>query len=398
MKLRVGILSPFYKNYNYGGKLQAYALVRAVEQAGCEARQILYAQPSQKAAHPVSDRIFKVVQSSDYRSAIRQKFLGKCLMNVAGEIRQREKAIDAFDAAVPHTEQVFSDATIARTCECFDAFICGSDQIWNPMLFKKAYYLEFVPKEMYRFSYAASIANTLGDDMRADFCRRLSGFDEISVRERNSQTELQELLGRNITLVVDPTLLLERADWDSFAGEPVITDQPYLLCYFLGYGGTPRRAAEQIARIYHLQIVTFPHMLGSSGRFYWHDLSFGDSRLYDVSPQGFASLIKNAALVFTDSFHATVLSIIYQRQFLTFERIGLSGMNTRIQDLLALYELQSRGCPINASGKRVQEIVEERIIYKGHYPRFETLRKTSWAYLKENLQNAEDRMNENQSD
>lgn len=393
MKLKVGILSPFYKNYNYGGKLQGYAMVRAVEQAGCEGYQVLYSQPSQR-KNSLRSKLLKTLCSSDYRSAILQKALGKCLPGATGKLRIRERTIDAFDDAVPHSRQVYSDAAIGQICRDYDAFICGSDQVWNPMLYKKAYFLSFVPEGRYHFSYGASIANTLDSAGRQLFQSSLSGFDAISVREEKSRQMLQKLLGREVSIVADPTMLLDSSEWEAFAGKRMV-EQPYLLCYFLGYGGAPRRAAKNFAKAHGLRLVTLPHMLGSSGRFYLWDVCFGDSRMYDVSVENFVSLIRYAEYVFTDSYHAALFSLIFRRQFVVFDRSGLQKMNVRIQELLSLYDLQDRRLPANAGQKTIRTAAEKKIAYRNIYTSVEALRDASWAYLKRNLQYAEQTISKN---
>lgn len=395
MSLRVGVLSTFCGNYNYGGKLQAYALVKALEQAGAVAYQIQYQQSSKIYVKTNSEnKLKKLLVSSDYRAAARQKLLGKCVGTLRQQVGVRKAAFERFDKAIPHTERIYADADIAETVETFDMYICGSDQIWNPDLFKEAYFLGFVPQEKYKISYAASISKRLEPQWEDYFRKKLADFDGISVRERAAGETLAPLVNQPVRISVDPTLLLEQSRWDKIAGERII-QEPYLFCYFLGYGRNPRRIAKKVAKRRELKIVTLPHLLAASGRYFGCDLGFGDEKLYDVSPGDFLSLIKHADYVLTDSFHATVFSILYHRQFLVFSRTGFAKMGDRLADLLEMFELESRFCSHKLGEGAIKRLLETRIQYAEEYPKFQEKKDASLAYLMEHLQKAERRIYEN---
>ena len=384
-KTKVGILSTFYNNYNYGGKLQAYALARYLNQNGCDAVQVQYNQPNRHKKVSVPDRIKKVLRSSDYRHAVSQMLYGKCLTGATDHMKTRKAAFARFDEQIPHTPGVYSDDTIGDTVSDFDVFVCGSDQIWNPGLTKKAYYLGFVPAGKGKFSYAASIADDIPDEWKRTYSESLSRLDAISVREEQSRAVLQEMLGREVSVTVDPTLLLDRADWASVAAEPLVKE-PYVFCYFLGYSHKMRRTAARIAGKMGLKVVTIPHLLGTTQRFYPCDEAYGQEKLYDVSPDGFLALIRDAEYVFTDSFHATVLSLVFQKQFVAFGRTNHPGMASRMEDLLGMFGMNSRFCPA-VSEKQAEAVVAERICYRGHYEKFEARKAFSKEFLRRNLEN-----------
>lgn len=387
--MRVGILSLFYGNYNYGGKLQAYALTRVLEQMGHEARQIQYSQPSGRKKATLVDRVMRVIKDRDYRHAAAQKGLKKVYRAPAEGLRQRKAAFDRFDSQVPHTEQVYSDADICQTAEQFEAFIVGSDQVWNPELFKKGYFLDFLPKDAYRFSYAASVANELTPQWQAYFQEKLADFGAVSVREQSSQRQLSEILGQEVSLTADPTLLLSREEWDSVADDSLVGKKPYLLCYFLGYSAKARTCARRFAKAHGLELVTLPHLLGTVGRYYYSDVNFGDRALYAVTPAQFVSLVAHASYVMTDSFHATVLSLVFQRQFLVMNRTGRSKMGSRLDSLLDLFDLRGRWCPEKELDSRASELLETPCVYGQHCEKLECLRAESLRFLKENLEKAQ---------
>lgn len=384
-KIKVGILSTFYGNYNYGGKLQAYALTRYLNQNGCDAMQVQYSQSNKHKKVSAVKRMGKMLRSSDYRHAVCQTLYGKCLAGASENMKIRKAAFERFDEQIPHTQAVYSDDTIGETVPQFDAFVCGSDQIWNPGLTKKAYYLGFVPDGKGKFSYAASIADEITMEWKQTYCASLSRLDAISVREGKSQSVLQEMLDKKVSLTVDPTLLLDREEWTAAASAQIVKE-PYVFCYFLGYDRNMRQTAARIARKLGVKVVSIPHLLGTTRRFYPCDEGYGQERLYNVSPDEFLALIRDAEYVFTDSFHATVLSLVFQKQFVVFGRTNHPGMASRMEDLLGMYDMQSRFCGWS-SGKQVEMILADPIEYRDCYEKLERRKAFSKEFLRRNLEN-----------
>lgn len=387
-KMRIGILSPFYNNYNYGGKLQAFALTYFLNEKGYGAKQIQYYQSSKKNKQSKTNKLIKLFSSYDYRHAMMQKILGKLLKATKVQIKKRNTFFNEFDNLIPHSKQVYNDQTLVESCDDFDVFVCGSDQVWNPALFKKGYFLQFVPENIYKFSYAASIANQLDSGWKNIYKELLKNFDAISVRESKGKEDIEDLVNIPVEVVADPTLLLSRKDWDKISAKRLI-DEPYMFCYFLGYGSKTRKIAKKYAKEHQLKIVTLPHLLGNSGRFYAQDISFGDVKLYDVGPAEFISLIKHADFVMTDSFHANVMSLIYNRQFMVFNRIGFSKMGSRLEHLLSLFDLQDRWVDYNSSFKEIRKKYNTVINYQDKYEKYDELKQKSIDYLLGNLKKAE---------
>ncbi len=384
--MRVGIITTFYNNYNYGGKLQAYALVRILQRLGHDALQIQYGQHKPPASFP--GRMKLLMSKSDYRRTIPQKLLFQLLQSSTAQQKERKAAFQAFDNHIPHTEAVYDDLHLSELCSQFDVFICGSDQIWNPDLMKKGYLLDFVPADMYKFSYAASVAKHLSKTDRQILSQSLRSFNAISVREDDTAAALSSSLNRPVTVVADPVLLLDGSEWNKIAS-PEPRSEKYLFCYFLGYSGALRRTATVYAHKHGLRIITLPHMLNTQGRSYLCDLSFGDERLYNVSPAQFLALIRDAEYVMTDSFHATVLALKFQKQFSVYDRTGQKGMENRIAHLLKMYSLESRKCSVN-------EVAESEIHYDEIGDEADRLCKNSLNFIKEQLYLAE-LANENKS-
>ena len=189
---------------------------------------------------------------------------------------------------------------------------------------------------------------------------------------------LKDLVTQPVYVSMDPTLLLSREDWDGICGNACIT-QPYLFCYFLGDSKLQRSLAKEYAEKHHLKIVTLPYL---TENYRPCDKYFGDEQLYDVSPADFILLIKNAEAIFTDSFHATVFSMIYEKNFVVFDRAIGSSMGSRLRGLLESVGLQERFC--DTAEKNTIECISSLpgIHYDRVNAKIEILKTDSIMYLK----------------
>lgn len=327
---KVGIITHYYKSKNYGGVLQAYALVEFLKSKGFDAQQLCYKRTPSKSSEAVKLRNFKRALIS----AIAQKFL---IIPIKKGLDKRNQSFDDFTQSIPHSKKVYTDKNIYESTHEYDAFITGSDQVWNPIYYSPSFFLEFADGKN-RISYAASIAHgNLSDNDKQIFKNHLKKFKAISLRE-NDVDLISSLTSVPVTWVIDPTMLLTSNEWDKVSS-PRLIKEKYLFCYFLGRNDIQRKVATEFAKKHHLKVVTIPHLMGMFER---SDAFFGDIKVLDASPADFISLIKHAEYVFADSFHATAFSNIYNKQYFVFHRSGFKGMASRIYSICELFGTQSR--------------------------------------------------------
>lgn len=339
MKEKVGILSLYRGSYNYGGVLQAYALTRAVEQYGFDAEQILYRKEKS-----TSYRIRALMKKSPGHLLLRlgqsaQTKLCDRICRVDRSLALRKKAFQAFkEAHIRDSGTVYTQYTIPQTLNRYDCFISGSDQVWNSNVVDDAYFLNFVPDGTRKFSYAASIAGPIPKAQYPQYRHAMVHLDAVSVREDNAVAQLRDIADEHVEWVLDPVLLLSRQEWESVAAGET-PEKPYLLCYFLGNDRAYRDLATQYARKNGLQIVTLPY----TGNVHSiQDHHFGDEQLYDVGPDRFLALIRNANCVLTDSFHAVAFCHIFQKNFWALRRTAQHSSEGRVESLLRHSGLQTR--------------------------------------------------------
>lgn len=346
-KPKVGILTLYHKNYNFGGLLQAYALPCALkENLGVEAEQIDYMRSNPplvptSSPEPDSGMLLKCYQSIyEWVWRLAQRICEKRYFI------KRTRAFDCFIQEIAHSQITYDADTIQNSLTEYQRFVCGSDQIWNTELIGpdiEVYTLQFVPENHRKIAYAPSVAvPNIVPDFVFSFQNGLKGLDAISVREKDALPLLKKLTDQKIEVVVDPVLLLTENQWSEVA-RGAERKRKYILCYLLGDSTGQRSAATRFSRRIRRSILTFPHIIFNCVR--KSDLFFGDIHDYTSGPREFLSLIKNADFVITDSFHACVFSMIFETPFVVFERHreGEKGnMNSRIYDFLEEYHLESQ--------------------------------------------------------
>jgi len=311
--------------------LQAYALTKLLNNMGHDAEQISFIF-SGAISHDTA--VLSHSYTSPYRliQKIRRKFNQK--WNPIRAIPRDGKCFQSFVNMIPHTEKEFNYSSIIHTIHDYDAFITGSDQVWNFNYFVRAFFLEFVPQNKLKIAYAASAATAKFDKKQKNILREnLNTFDAFSVRESNTAKAIQKILKKECACTLDPTLMLKAQEWDEIAA-PRLIDKDYVFCYFLGANSNIRSLAIQYTQEHNLTLVSIPILEV--------DNAFGDLRL-DASVEEFLSLIKHANCVFTDSFHGCAFSCIFKKDFHAFGRSGAQKkMNARIQTLVSMFGLKDR--------------------------------------------------------
>lgn len=338
--MKIGITTLYHNSLNFGGVLQAYALCEELKQQGYDAEQILIKRVNTVVPRKPSwyeyfnlAKIFRKI-----KSILSAKSNAKNNSKISNIVETRKQAFKSFSSLVPHSD-VYLQTELNKCIEKYDAFITGSDQVWSCGEIDSPYFLGFVPSSKKKISYAASIGKMAVDyRLQEVFESELDKFDAISVREQNAVKLLKPYTKNEVEWCLDPTLLLDKSDWEKVASQRKI-DEDYMLCYFLGNDKSHRKIATEYAKKHGLKIVTFPHY---PNVYHKADNGFGDVCLTDASPQDFLSLIKNASVVFTDSFHASVFSWHFEKQFFTFGRKQHKGMAGRLYSLLDLLDIKGR--------------------------------------------------------
>lgn len=378
---RVGVLTQYYLSSNYGGLLQAYALVEYLKKRGYAAEQITYN------FYETSKKIRLFEKSSDKSFVLRLKILTKdrllrfnnYIHGLGNLSTQRRDICKEFRDSIPHTVKIYENNTLHELNNAYDVFITGSDQVWNPDRYREGFFLTFVDStKKNKISYAASISNRIPANMRSVYRDKLKDFDIITVREKNDVNALMEVVDKKVSWVLDPVFLLTQDEWNRQIKEiKTNISKQFIFCYFLGDSAEQRMLVSDFAKKYDLLIVTIPFM---SMNYRNCDKNFGDIKLNDVSPNQFLYLIQNSKYVFTDSFHASAFSIIFNKPFIAFDRSGNSEMKERIVSLTKLFECENQFYVNNSmSLDNIENILKSNIVY--NYDKFVELMNYSKKVL-----------------
>lgn len=353
--MNIGIIT-WFSYENYGTKLQAIALQRYLRNLGHNVRLINFVPPEVGTmkfnTESIWDKIKKQPQKYATKYALK-KYKGQI------EARYQKMKVEVQENCV-FTAQVSCEQDYIDICNEFDIIVCGSDQIWNPNWYHKFYYADYDKIKSKRISYAPSMGvNTIKEEQALEIKRSLSHFSAISVRERKGAALLKPLLDREPVVVVDPTLLLDASIWDEMFPVKKISREKYVLTMFLTDNCTHWRAAKKYAKDKGLKHIVIPYC----GFSY-----FQNAKLYvDAGIQDFLNLIRGAEYILTDSFHVTVFSMIYRKQFYTFERFqedAFSSQNERVRNILEMANVSNRLVPYGAYNILDKKDIDYRSVIK----------------------------------
>ena len=207
-------------------------------------------------------------------------------------------------------------------------FICGSDQIWSPIVpYNSYYYLAFTNKD--KIAYAPSIGSWEYPDKNVEIVKPfLERFKALSIREIQGAEILKNKFGLKAQTVLDPTLLLDKKDWELLT-LPVKYHKPYILCYLLTYNTEYLEFVRQYAKNVGLKLKIFI----TDKRY----CQYADEHLF-VGPQEFITEIKGASVFFTDSFHGSIFAIHFEKDFYTFKRFKDCAKNDQNSRIINLFD------------------------------------------------------------
>ncbi len=291
---------------NYGQVLQSYALSKACEHLGFDVEVLRYRKPYEK------ERIDLIPdEEKEYDEYEKELFLSS--FKDASVI-----LYDIFEEFVKQnikrTKHCHNQQQVIEACKKADIIVVGSDQLWNPALFDEIYTPDYFDDNKRIITYATSgISCDKGIYKRIieKIAYRTRDFEAVSVREKIGQEILAKYSHKKIDVVVDPTLLLSRKDWDNIASKRLIKEE-YILCFCYS-GFQPHKHLIKELRKNYTEIDKIC-LVSVDGAFDNPNLLDGMFIYSYAGIEDFLSLIKYASIVCTDSFHGFVFSLIYQKQ------------------------------------------------------------------------------------
>ena len=322
-------------NGNYGSVLQAFALQKFLENEGYNVIDLNY-KPS------ISTKLINWVTSRNSFSLFFDKYKGlknKSSFTDDTLIRARAENFKRFkEENIKLTKLCKNPRELKKVAEDYDVFICGSDQIWSPKLMNPIFYFSFLNENKIKISYAPSFGVTdTTVEKKKKIGKLLEKFDYISIRENQGQELIKEITGKDVPVQVDPTMLLDKDEWEKYSGTEKIIEKDYVFCYLLTPNKEYIENVRKFAKEKNLEVVIVPTEKGP--------FNTGFIEHYEAGPKEWLNLLKNSSYVFTDSFHGCIFSVIFQKNVFLYKRFSDNSKkseNSRIYTLTKWLEIEER--------------------------------------------------------
>lgn len=364
--MKVGIMT-FPNSVSYGATLQMIALQNTVGRMGHQVEVINYHNAYMKAekhTHKGSQRTLKALLQRRISRWTHRRFY---------------KAFRDFEAQYAHLypRRPFTDKQkLVALGQRYDAVICGSDQVWYPHITDGdlSYFLDFCTESTRRIAYAPSFgAEEFSEEYYRQITPELMRFSALSAREEPGKDLVERLTGRETALVADPTFLMEAADWEAMEQPHPAAIGDYVLYFVVKRSDSLMRQCEAFAKQQGLKLV----IVGGNPVHARRNKDPMVEYAIDIGPQQWLYLVHHAKYVFTNSFHGTAFSVIFQRNLFV-QYPSCNGSRLRqVMEALGL-------CHRVLDGER--ELTKEPVDYTQAQQRFAKMREESLAYLENALQ------------
>lgn len=321
MNRKVGIMT-FHAAHNYGSSLQSYALQKFVSRMGAQCEIINFRTE---------------VQKDQYRPLTKRKGMKYVLKNLYFLLnyRTRKAKYNIFEQFISEklvkSDQEYESLDQLQAADLdYTHYISGSDQIWNtaPNDASMAYFLPFV-KRGKRVAYAPSFGQIGNIRYKDQIKQYLEQYDSLSVREEAGAELVEELVGEKVPVLVDPTMLLEKQEWEKLMPKQRLIEGEYIFFYTLFADLEMIQMVKKVSKALGIPVVI-------SNVSNQYEIFSGFQKHTETGPMEFLNLIQNAKFVCTSSFHGTVFSILLHKPFMAIR----GATDKRISNLLNVTSLK----------------------------------------------------------
>ena len=358
---------------NYGSVLQTYATQKVLSDLNTDPVIIDYYRKDQK-DDVLLDNTIKA--SGVFNKNFLTRMVGKIILKKS--INNQLKVYNDFlNKNVKLTKnKYYSLEELKENTPVADIYMTGSDQVWNSSWNKgidKAYFLDFVPKGKRRVAYSGSFGKEKLDDEEKEITKEmLEKYEYLGVRESSAKEIINDLgIKKNVEHVLDPTLLLDKKEWEKFEIDIPEKEKEYILVYQLNSRNKEfDKYVKNLSKNKNIKVIRVSNQI-------YQKLKYGKF-VNCPSVEEFISYFLNAKYIVTDSFHATAFAINFNKQFVD---IFPPKFSKRLQSILDLTGLQDR----RITDFNNFDIIEKKIDYKKVNKIMENERKKSIEFLKKEI-------------
>jgi len=335
---------------NYGNRLQNYATQIVLQECGYFVQSVVTPEQKSETGHENESKNPTTGQDKNICKALFRvcKRIYHAAWNIYSSRRVAER-IERFHEFTAHNINEYDcpDANILFTSEFnerYSYFVTGSDQVWSPYYGSaepdSVFFLPFANKEKrvamsVSFGIAYDQFFHLQPNLIASYKRYISEFFLLSVREEEGARIIKCLTGREVPVIIDPTMLLKKEKWKELSTRPEFYSfrlqqgENYIFTYFLGKVKPEfKQRIKEFQQRYNLNIIAVNNL--------------HDHETYLTDPAEFVYLVDHASLICTDSFHGIVFSILFEKPFVAFERTGGEHMGSRFNTLFNKFGITKR--------------------------------------------------------
>lgn len=372
---KIGIIT-FSNSTNYGGVLQSVALSRTLVKLGMEPTNITYQKMpgTWNSVQNYVERRVRLYGSKGLETKLRicGGICKTILSNVHYmSVKKKQANFKEFIKKYLNTTPCYgTHELLKRHCVGYDAFITGSDQVWNNVFsynkFIGAYFLDFVPKGVPCYSYAASAGGKKTDQYVKEIIERTQHFEGITVREKSLEDHMRRLGCNRVETALDPTLLVKKDEWVMMEKRPKrYIPEHYILVYYLEKDVVHDPVIKKLTKKLGLPVVDIMPNYHKSE----YDRMIDDT----AGPAEFIYYVNHADYIVTNSFHMVAFSLIFGKRFVALQR---EGQESRINDLLKMVDCSER----YIGNEKKWYVIKRKV--KDISPYIEQEREKSLNYLK----------------
>lgn len=350
MKQQKAYILAYQRATNYGAVLQIYALKKVLENFGLETLVIDYVPDWMKVS---------IKNKPHIKSYIKRK-----IMNYT---------FKSFFRKLNFTKKTFFDQdSLKNELQDGDFYFVGSDQVWNHKIMNNdtTYFLDFAPQKAKKIGYALSMGNqNFSNDFLQKVLPMINRFDHLSARETFVSNFIKKYNPEcKVSDVLDPTLLLNAKDYSSIKKSTKFNSN-YIVVYSAMHDENLYEYAKYLRQKTSLPLINLGYHFNGANK-----------NEYIYGPQNWLNRMQQASFIITNSFHGTVFSILFKKQFLVVPNQSeiASGLNARFKELLESLQLNDR---LIYSKEEIDEKVAKPVAFSKAFELLELRRAKSIQFI-----------------
>ncbi len=348
------LISTWFGGPNYGTTLQAYALYKILEDSSiCGLGNVYTKNEVALLNYEVEinkGNFFEQLKKNNSFSSVLKKIKNRCVRFFLKKgITHKQTMIDNF---VKNYLSLYPKTGICKKdlnkINNFDIYVTGSDQIWHPKSLDTTYLLDWIENKK-KISYASCVCVDQIPNDKLTMYEYLKDFTKIMIRDNNSsKIQLEMFLNKKITTVVDPVLLLGKNIIENF-NEKVDNNCDFILSYILSDN---LRSRKEFLKFGKYNKIKCESIICVNENNLYQDIILRNKAIWNIDPFDFIKKIISCNVLFTDSFHAILIAVLFNKDFVVKKRENEGSQNNRIKEFLDSVGLSHR---YNFSPKNLDE-------------------------------------------